>query len=101
MDPNAPQWSSAKTRARSWKVDQLLDVLVEESAPALSPWYVTMDQVAQRGGLSQPPKRDAVIAALRAEGFAAARSHAEPRGVKTDASFAEVVRVAQALEGAC
>lgn len=71
--------------------------MLQESTPGLLPWYVTVDHIAQRAGLPQPPKRDELIAALRAQGLAAARSHAEPRGIKTSGSVAEVVRVAQRL----
>lgn len=91
---DAGHWVSAKTVAKSWKVEELLDVMVEESAEGLLPWYTTPEQVAQRGGLACPPKRDVLIDALREAGFVAARSHAERRGVKSSASLQEMVHVA-------
>lgn len=94
---STPHWVSAKTVARSWKVEELLAVMVEESDAALLPWYTTPEQVAQRAGLACPPARDALIGELRAAGYAAARSHAERGGVKSSASLQEVCKVARAL----
>ena len=57
-------------------LEDLLDVLLEEADPRLPPGFFSIDDsVARR--MARPPPRDALIAALREEGFAAARCHLE------------------------
>lgn len=91
------QWVSAKTIAKSWKVEEALAVMVGEANAALLPWYTTPEQVAQHGGMACPPGRDVLIDGLRAAGFAAARSHSERRGLKSAASLQEIINVAKTL----
>lgn len=57
-------------------LEELLEVMLEEADPLLPPGFFSIDKsVARR--LERPPPRDGLIAALRAEGFAAARCHLE------------------------
>ena len=82
----------------------LLDAFRAEADPALarSPHYFRTDELGRKGRAKRVPPRDVLITALRAEGFAAARSHLDPRGLKTNASVSQVVecanRVCDALD---
>jgi tRNA G26 N,N-dimethylase Trm1 len=70
-----PVLSCATCRQRP--LEELLDLLWEESDPRLPPWFMPVDGLAQH--LSSCPSRDKLIAALRQAGFAACRSHVEVR----------------------
>ena len=100
VDSNA-QWVSAKTIAKSWKVEELLAVMVEESDAALLPWYTTPEQVAKRARLASPPARDKLIDGLREAGFGAGRAHAERRGVKTSASLQQMIELIKNNKNYC
>ena len=82
----------------------LLDAFRAEADPALarSPHYFRTDELGRKGRAKRVPPRDVLITALRAEGFAAARSHLDTRGLKTNASVSQVVecanRVCDALD---
>jgi tRNA (guanine26-N2/guanine27-N2)-dimethyltransferase len=58
----------------------------------LPPFFVTTDELASHAGGS-PPRIERFIEGLRAMGYRAARTHFHPRGVKTDAPEADVLRV--------
>lgn len=58
----------------------------------LPPFFVTTDELASREHGS-PPKLDRFLEGLRSIGYRAARTHFHPRGVKTDAPYADIVRV--------
>ncbi|GFR41355.1 hypothetical protein Agub_g2038, partial [Astrephomene gubernaculifera] len=75
-------------------LEQLLEVLLEEADPRLPPGFFSIDLSVSRR-LQRPPPRDPLIAALRAEGFAAARCHLEARAFRTNACMADVLRVAE------
>ncbi|GLC35987.1 hypothetical protein PLESTF_001246700 [Pleodorina starrii] len=84
----------AKSSRNVRPLEELLAVLIEEANPHLPPGFFSIDDsVARR--LARPPPRDALIEALRAEGFAAARCHLEARAFRTDACMADVLRVAE------
>ncbi|GLI68777.1 hypothetical protein VaNZ11_013268 [Volvox africanus] len=75
-------------------LEELLEVLLEEADPRLPPGFFSIDEsVARR--LVRPPSRDGLIAALRQEGFAAARCHLEARAFRTNACMVDVLRVAE------
>lgn len=69
---------------------KLLDLLQREAE--LPTFFVTTDELAERLHGS-PPKMDRLLDALRHAGFQATRTHFDPRGVKTDAPHAEIVRL--------
>ncbi len=70
------------------KIEKILALVKDEvSAP---PTYYVLDKICDRMGLRTPPVK-AVLEALKAKGFEAHRTHFNPKGVKTDASAAEVV----------
>lgn len=75
-------------------LEELLEVLAEEADPRLPPGSLHLDGGLARR-LARAPPRDALIAALREEGYAAARCHLEARAIRTDACVLEVVRVAE------
>ena len=58
----------------------------------LPPFFVTTDDLARRLGGSQP-RIGWFIDGLRAIGYRAARTHFHPYGVKTDAPYADLLRV--------
>lgn len=77
----------ARARGFGRDVEKLLARLVDEAkAPAL---YTTMAELG-RSGVDPLPKIDALVDALRAAGSAAARTHLDPQGVKTDAEWASL-----------
>jgi len=97
-DARALGWlddSSARKIKGQMSLGDVLDAFVDEANPRLGRvcHHFRTDELARAkiGRASRVPPRDALITALRARGFAAARSHVDPRGVKTDASFADVV----------
>lgn len=69
---------------------RLLSVLQDESG--LPPFFVTTDELAALEHGS-PPRLDRFLDGLRAIGYDARRTHFHPRGVKTDAPSADVLRV--------
>ncbi len=73
---------------------RLLHRLQEEAA--MPPFFVTTDELAKHGRVS-PPKLDRFVEALRDEGFRATRTHFDPRGVKTNAAYGDVLRVFRTL----
>jgi tRNA (guanine26-N2/guanine27-N2)-dimethyltransferase len=74
----------------------LLDAFAGEADAVLArtPHYLRTDELARKGRARRVPPRDVLIAALRADGFAATRSHIDPRGLKTNAAMAEVIACA-------
>ena len=82
----------------------LLDAFVGEADAGLerTPHHLRTDELGRKGRAKRVPPRDVLITALRAEGFAAARSHIDPRGLKTNATMADVVacanRVCEAID---
>jgi hypothetical protein len=54
-----------------------LALLRAESEPALPPWFLPMGHIARWLRLGAMPPRDALVEALRIDGHAASRSHAE------------------------
>jgi tRNA G26 N,N-dimethylase Trm1 len=60
---------------RQKPLQELLELLVEEGDPALPPWFLPVDLLAQH--LAACPSRDKLIGALRARGYAATRCHVE------------------------
>ena len=77
-------------------LEDLLDAFVGEALPALNgvAHYFRTDELARKGRAARVPPRDVLTTALRAHGFAATRSHIDPRGLKTNASVQEVVKCA-------
>ena len=75
----------------------LFDVFEGEADPALGAHYYRTDELGRKGRASRVPPRDALLAALRSEGYRAARSSFDPRGMKTDASLDDVVACADRL----
>ena len=73
---------------------ELLAVMAEESDPRLPPLYFATDERLARR-LTRCPPRDALIAALRRRGWAAARCQLERRALRTDAPLEEVLRVCE------
>jgi tRNA (guanine26-N2/guanine27-N2)-dimethyltransferase len=69
--------------ARAREVDALLPILIQESeAP---PFWVVPDRL--QTALGPPPRRDRLLVRLAAAGHVATRTHLDPQGVRTDASF--------------
>jgi len=62
----------------------------------MPPFFVTTDELAA-GERHSPPRLDRFIDGLREIGYRATRTHFHPRGVKTDASPQDTVRVFRKL----
>jgi len=73
--------AQGKTLARGAEVGALLAILQQESVAAPF-WIVGHDWEAELG---PPPRRDVMMARLRAAGFASSRTHMDAQGVRTDA----------------
>ncbi len=61
----------------------------EASAP---PLFYKLDELAKRTKHS-PPKLQAMVERMREEGFAASRTHYDPKGLKTDAPVEDLLRL--------
>jgi len=85
LQPSA--WSSVVSA-------RLLSLLKAECE--MPPFFVTTDELAA-GERLPPPKLDRFIGGLREIGYRATRTHFHPRGVKTDASPQDIVRMFRAL----
>lgn len=86
-----PEWVSPKSAVRRFLRDAPGEV-------GLPPWHFSIDQAARRLRGS-PPATQAAVDALKAQGFAAARTHFDPKAVKTDASPADFRRVLASAAG--
>ncbi|MHB8633812.1 MAG: hypothetical protein ACYDBQ_07610 [Thermoplasmatota archaeon] len=65
------------------QVGAFLDLLAAEAGAP--PFWVTADELQRHLG-PPAPRRDELITRLRKDGFQAARTHLDPRGVRTDAT---------------
>jgi tRNA (guanine26-N2/guanine27-N2)-dimethyltransferase len=75
--------ASGRPLARPPETVALLELLAQEcEAP---PFWIVPDRLQRE--LGPPPRRDALIARLAASGHAAARTHLDPQGVRTDAGL--------------
>ena len=59
------------------------------------PFYYEPNVLASSLSLSEPPSEIALLQGLRGEGYRAARTHARPEGIRTDAPRSEVEAVAR------
>ena len=84
-----PPWMGKSTA-----LHKFLKFAVEESA--MPPWHFDLDIAASKLGGSPPPTRRAVDA-LKEAGFAASATHFSSKGVKTNASRAELGQVLRGL----
>lgn len=84
-----PEWVAPKSAVHRYLRDAPGEV-------GLPPWYFSLDEAARRLKGSPPPTQ-AAVDALRERGFAAARTHFDPKAVKTDASPADFRRVLAGL----
>lgn len=73
-------------------VARLLDLFREEAETP--PLFSTTDELASRAGISPPPLRP-LIERLKEGGHSACRTSFHPKGLKTDAPWDEVVRLAK------
>ncbi|KAG2499128.1 hypothetical protein HYH03_002711 [Edaphochlamys debaryana] len=89
-----PGGNRAKSSRNSRPLQELLQLLIEEADPRLAPGFISVDDSLSRR-LARPPPRDALIEALREEGFAAARCHLESRAIRTNACMEDVLTVAE------
>mmetsp|Transcript_33373 Transcript_33373/g.64509 ORF Transcript_33373/g.64509 Transcript_33373/m.64509 type:complete len:522 (+) Transcript_33373:54-1619(+) len=87
-DPSLFQ--SPKTRSKP--LEEVLEVLQEESNLQLRPWYIHTKDVARIGKMADAPRRDELIEALREAGYAAARCHIERAAFRTSATMAETIK---------
>jgi tRNA (guanine26-N2/guanine27-N2)-dimethyltransferase len=69
--------------ARSKEIDALMPILAAEATAP--PFWVVPDALQQE--LGPPPRRDVLMQRLAASGHAAARSHMDPQGIRTDAGM--------------
>ncbi len=69
--------------------------MLEEADERLPPGYVTLDALGAL--LQSSPPRDALLAALRHDGHAAARCHVDAKAIRTSASLQQVLDAAERL----
>ncbi|GBG71018.1 hypothetical protein CBR_g8316 [Chara braunii] len=81
----------SRSKGKSLDLRTLLEIMLEECQPGLSPYYTSLDLISRFGRI-QTPRRDALVQALRQEGYIAGRSHVERSSVKTNAPMAECIR---------
>ncbi len=96
--PGTPAAAAAPRRS----LGALLALLQEEAdaEAAMPPGYLRLDDVARAARLPQMPSRDVLVAALRARGHAACRTHCDDRALKTDAAWPQVLEAAAAAAAA-
>ncbi|WP_072620001.1 tRNA (guanine-N1)-methyltransferase [Spirulina major] len=75
---------------------QLLDLFTAEAQ--MPPYFYTLQAIGKRGKLDVP-KRSHLITALHDHGHEASATHINPEAIKTTASLAACVAIAQALQG--
>lgn len=92
---DSPYRDKAGKNNRQRPLEELLSLFAGEADPKLPPWYLPLDDVGRR--LDRAPAREELLAALKAAGFAAARTHVEVKAIKTDASLEQVVAVAEGV----
>ena len=72
------------------RCERALELWAEEAdAP---PLYYTVDELSTRTKCS-PPRMSRLIETIVVHGFQASRTHFDPRGVKTDATMADMLRL--------
>jgi tRNA (guanine26-N2/guanine27-N2)-dimethyltransferase len=96
FEAGTPEAASVPRRS----LGALLRALRAEADAALPPHYVRLEEVARAGGKLPTPARDALIAALRERGHAAAGTHCEERALKTSAPWQDVLDAARSLAAA-
>jgi len=80
--------------AKNWQdVSQWLEIAIAEAN--LPPYFFKLGEIGKRGRCDLP-KRDWLIAQLKAQGFCASASHVDREAVKTNASLEECIHCAQA-----
>ena len=87
-----PEWITPRSAAAKF-------VALAPGELGLPPWHFSLDQAARRLKGSPPPTVHAVEA-LRAQGFKAARTHFDSKGVKTDAAPSDLLAVVSAFTAA-
>ncbi|HLY77547.1 MAG TPA: hypothetical protein VKT21_06645 [Thermoplasmata archaeon] len=87
------------TAQRPQELRRFLDRLQEEST-ADRPFYYEPNGLASELHLAEPPPLAAVLEALRAKGYAAARSHVRPSAFRTSAPRAVVYDTARGVRPA-
>lgn len=78
-----------------WRARKVLLDLMAGEIP-FPPYFFTLGEIGRRAKVDIP-KRDRLIAALKAEGYAAVVTHLEPQAIKTAATFHTCVEVAERL----
>ncbi|EFJ08074.1 hypothetical protein SELMODRAFT_132457 [Selaginella moellendorffii] len=92
----SPGFDMKKLDPETSKLTEVLDVMLEESNPALPCGYIGLHEIASRGKIPTP-RRDTLTRGLQKEGYVVSRSQIEPNSLKTNASVAECIHVAQQL----
>eukprot|EP00879_Flechtneria_rotunda_P033317 GHRR01036886.1.p1 GENE.GHRR01036886.1~~GHRR01036886.1.p1 ORF type:complete len:103 (-),score=20.48 GHRR01036886.1:387-695(-) len=72
---NSPHMVRQSKNNKQRPLEALLASLQEEANPALPPWYICIDTLAQH--LDTTPSRDKLIKALQTRGYAACLCHIE------------------------
>eukprot|EP00466_Bigelowiella_natans_P015796 jgi/Bigna1/34165/e_gw1.4.49.1 len=75
------------------RLEELMDILLEEAQPELNPWFITTNEIARAGSLPRVPGTAELIQLLRDAGYKSARCHVDTRGVRTSASMDQVIDI--------
>ncbi|KAL3695883.1 hypothetical protein R1sor_009959 [Riccia sorocarpa] len=78
-------------------LEELLEVMVNESEPGLPSGYIKMDEIGKRGKVRVPRRKD-FIDRLQQEGYVASRSHVERRAVKTNCPMDKCIELVRSME---
>lgn len=73
-------------------LQELLNIMLEESIPELPFGFIKLDEIASRGKMSTP-RREKIIDLLKKEGYAASRSHIASDVVKTNCSMVNCIKL--------
>jgi tRNA (guanine26-N2/guanine27-N2)-dimethyltransferase len=84
-DPNPTRWLQCQS---------LLEIMQAESA--LPPYFYSLAEIGRRGKMDIP-SRQALIAQLHQQGFAATLTHINAQAIKTDAPLARCIELARQL----
>lgn len=84
-DPNPTRWLQCQS---------LLEIMQAESA--LPPYFYSLAEIGRRGKMDIPP-RQALIAQLQQQGFAATLTHISAQAIKTNAPLARCIELARQL----
>ncbi|MEM3422843.1 MAG: tRNA (guanine(10)-N(2))-dimethyltransferase [Candidatus Bilamarchaeaceae archaeon] len=87
--------NSERDYADKKEIEKTLDIIYEEAE--MPPYFYDIHAIAKRTRKSFIPKMDDMLNALRREGYDTTRTHFCPTGIKTKASYKDVISIISKL----